>query len=127
MTEIGLLQIFFYLLILLALVKPLGWYIISVYEGKAWGLHYLGAPLEKFIYRLCGIKPKQDMDWKRYLSAMLVFNLFGLLAVYLIQRLQTYLPLNPQQFIAPPHTWHLIPLPVLQPIPIGNPMAGKQQ
>ncbi|MCC5015829.1 MULTISPECIES: potassium-transporting ATPase subunit KdpA [unclassified Legionella] len=104
MTEIGLLQIFFYLLILLALVKPLGWYITSVYEGKAWGLHYLGAPLEKFIYRLCGIKPKQDMDWKRYLSAMLVFNLFGLLAVYLIQRLQTYLPLNPQQFIAPsPH------------------------
>ncbi|STX42561.1 potassium translocating ATPase, subunit A [Legionella donaldsonii] len=104
MTEIGLLQIFFYLLILLALVKPLGWYINSVYEGKAWGLHYLGAPLEKFIYRLSGIKPKQDMDWKRYLSAMLVFNLFGLLAVYLIQRLQAYLPLNPQQFIAPsPH------------------------
>ncbi|STX38337.1 potassium-transporting ATPase subunit KdpA [Legionella feeleii] len=101
MTEIGLLQIFFYLLILLALVKPLGWYIASVYEGKAWGLHHLGAPLEKFIYRISGIKPKQEMNWKRYLSAMLVFNLFGLLAVYLIQRLQAYLPLNPQHLSTP--------------------------
>ncbi len=100
-TEIGLLQIIFYLLTLLALVKPLGCYIASVYAGNAWGLHRLGIPLEKFIYRLGSIKPKQDMDWKRYLTAMLVFNLFGVLAAYLIQRLQAYLPFNPQQFSAP--------------------------
>lgn len=99
-TEVGLLQIAFYLLILLVLVKPLGWYMARVYEGKICGLNHL----EQFIYRLSGIQTKQDMDWKSYLSAMLVFNLWGLLAVYLIQRLQIYLPLNPQQFLAPsPH------------------------
>jgi K+-transporting ATPase ATPase A chain len=99
-TEIGLFQIIFFLLILVILIKPLGWYMAEVYEGKG-ALTRFGKPLELVIYRLCGIKANQEMDWKAYLLAMLVFNLGGLLAVYILQRLQFYLPLNPQGFSAP--------------------------
>lgn len=99
-TEIGLFQIIFYLFILALLVKPLGWYMAQVYEGKSSWIDRIGGP-ERFLYRLCGINPKQEMNWKSYLSAMLVFNLLGLLAVYVLQRMQAYLPLNPQNFAAP--------------------------
>lgn len=100
MTEIGLLQIAFFLFVLLFLVKPLGWYLVQVYEGRGW-LARIGSPLERLIYRLCGIRAEREMDWKAYLAAMLVFNLMGLLVVYLLQRLQFYLPFNPQHFSAP--------------------------
>ncbi|MDR3443477.1 MAG: potassium-transporting ATPase subunit KdpA [Legionella sp.] len=99
-TEIGLFQIIFYLFILALLVKPLGWYMAQVYEGKSSWLNRIGGP-ERFLYRLCGINTKQEMNWKSYLLAMLVFNLLGLLAVYVLQRMQAYLPLNPQNFVAP--------------------------
>lgn len=97
-TEVGLFQIAFYLFILFILVKPLGWYMAQVYEGHIF--ERVGF-VEGFIYRICKIKSDHNMDWKRYLSAMLFFNLFGLLTVYLIQRLQVYLPFNPHHFSAP--------------------------
>ena len=100
-TKIGLAQIGIYLLVLLILVKPLGWYMAQVYEGKTFFLTKCFGPFERFLYRLCNIDPIQNMDWKRYLVAMLIFNGFGLLAVYLVQRLQGYLPFNPQGFFAP--------------------------
>jgi potassium-transporting ATPase potassium-binding subunit len=99
-SEIGILQVVLYFLILLALVKPLGWYIARVYEGKSCGLQYLFGSLETFIYKVCAIEPKHEMGWRRYLAAMLLFNLLGLLAVYALQRFQFYLPLNPQAFPA---------------------------
>ena len=83
-TVIGLFQIIFYLFILARLVKPLGWYMAEVYEGKSSWLNRIGGP-ERFLYRLCGINTKQEMNWKSYLLAMLVFNLLGLLAVYVLQ------------------------------------------
>jgi K+-transporting ATPase ATPase A chain len=102
MTVNGWLQIGLYLLVLLALVKPLGWYMARVYEGKPIGLDRVLGPLERFFYRLCGVKPGEEMGWKTYAVAMLLFNLFGLLAVYGLQRLQYVLPLlNPQKFPAP--------------------------
>lgn len=101
LTKINLLQVFFFLSLSLLLVKPLGSYMAKVYSGKAPLIGPLLTPLEKLLYRLCGIEPKQEMDWKAYLIAMLIFNLFGVLATYLIQRLQAYLPLNPQAFSAP--------------------------
>jgi K+-transporting ATPase ATPase A chain len=96
MTPNGFIQIGFYLLVLLALVKPLGWYMARVYEGKPIGLDRVLGPLERLLYRLCGVKPCEEMGWKTYAVAMLLFNLFGLLAVYFLQRLQHLLPLNPQ-------------------------------
>jgi K+-transporting ATPase ATPase A chain len=87
------LQIAFYLVVLLALAKPLGAYMASVYEGRTRFL----APVENLVYRLCGTKPGDDMGWKRYLWAVLWFNVIGFGAVYALQRLQDVLPLNPMK------------------------------
>jgi len=101
LTKIGLAQIALYLGILLALVKPLGWYMARVYENKSCGLDRVCGLVERWIYRLCGIQPQDEMNWKDYLSAMLIFNLLGMLAVYFLQRFQFYFPFNPQGFSAP--------------------------
>jgi len=87
------LQLALYVVVLLALAKPLGAYMANVYEGR----HRFLAPLENLVYRICGVKPEDDMDWKRYLWATLWFNFIGFAAVYALQRLQDLLPLNPQK------------------------------
>ena len=95
MTANGYLQLAFYVVVLIALAKPLGTYMAAIYEGKPAILNQLGAPLERLIYRVCGVKESEEMRWTRYALAALWFTLFGLLAVYGLQRLQNYLPLNP--------------------------------
>jgi potassium-transporting ATPase potassium-binding subunit len=95
MTINGLVQIGLYLVVLLALAKPLGWYMARVYEGQACGLDRVWGPLERLIYRLCGVRQTEEMDWKTYGIAMLLFNAMGLVALYALQRLQGFLPLNP--------------------------------
>jgi potassium-transporting ATPase potassium-binding subunit len=98
MTPASLALIAIYLLVLLLLVKPVGAYIANVMEGKPiWPLR-VGARLESLIYRLSGIDPSIQMGWKRYAIALLVFNGLGALVVYALQRLQRWLPLNPQAF-----------------------------
>jgi len=98
MTVNGVLQIVLYLVILIALAKPLGSYMARVYEGQPILLDRVLGPLERLIYRLCGIKPDQEMNWKTYAAAMLFFSVFGVLSLYLLQRVQGSLPLNPQGF-----------------------------
>jgi potassium-transporting ATPase potassium-binding subunit len=98
MTGQGLLQLALYVAILVLLVKPLGAFMASVYEGKRTFLSPVFGPVERLIYRAAGIDPKAESDWKRYAFAVLLFNVVGLLAVYLLQRLQGVLPLNPQEF-----------------------------
>ncbi len=100
MTKISILQIVVYFTVLLALVKPLGWYMAHIYEGKNCGIGRFIGPIERFLYRCCGIDPEREMNWKCYLSTMLIFNLIGFFVVYLIQRVQFFLPLNPQHFLA---------------------------
>ncbi|MBL9083757.1 MAG: potassium-transporting ATPase subunit KdpA, partial [Planctomycetales bacterium] len=90
------LEIVAYLVVLLAAVKPLGWYMARVYEGKRCGLDRLLRPIETGLYRLAGVRFDDGMTWRRYAIALLMFNLLGLLAVYALQRLQFVLPLNPQ-------------------------------
>lgn len=90
------LEIVAYLVVLLAAVKPLGWYMARVYEGKRCGLDRLLRPIETGLYRLAGVRFDDGMTWRRYAIALLMFNLLGLLAVYALQRLQFALPLNPQ-------------------------------
>jgi K+-transporting ATPase ATPase A chain len=94
MTLNAFLQIAFYVAVLLALVKPLGIYMARVYEGKGFGLDRVFGPLERGFYWLCGVKPEEEMTWKTYALAMLLFNLLGLLVVYGLQRGQDYLPFN---------------------------------
>ncbi|MCE5182129.1 MAG: potassium-transporting ATPase subunit KdpA [Betaproteobacteria bacterium] len=98
MTTNGLLQIGLYLVVLLALVKPMGWYMARIYEGNLPALVRWLTPVENLFYRLCGVKPDEEMRWTRYAIAMVWFALLGVLAVYGLQRLQGLLPLNPQGF-----------------------------
>jgi potassium-transporting ATPase potassium-binding subunit len=100
MTGNSILQLVLYFSVLLLLAKPLGVYIARVYEGEPSGLSWVIGPFERLFYRLCGISPDEEMDWKRYTVAVLLFNTAGMLALYLLQRLQGLLPLNPQKFPA---------------------------
>ncbi len=100
MTENGYLQIALFLGAVLLLVKPLGAYMANVYEGRVAFVNRFLAPGENLLYRLCGVEPAQEMRWTQYSVAVLVFNLFGTLAVYALQRLQPHLPLNPQGLAA---------------------------
>jgi K+-transporting ATPase ATPase A chain len=100
MTAIGLLQIIAYVVVLLVLVKPLGSFMASLYDGERTFLAPLLGPLERLVYRVAGVDPAQEHDWKKYALALLAFNFAGFLAVYLLQRLQGVLPLNPQDFAA---------------------------
>lgn len=96
MTVMSWLQLGFYFLILFALVKPLGSYMAYVYQGERTFLTRVLSPVERFIYRLLGVRADDEMDWKTYAIAMLIFNFAGLVLVYLLQRTQGSLPLNPQ-------------------------------
>ncbi len=100
MTSNSFFQVGLYLFTLLALVKPLGWYMARVYEGEPVGLNRILLPLEALVYRLAGVDLKQEMRWTEYAITMLVFNLLGFLAVFALQSLQAYLPLNPQKLPA---------------------------
>ena len=94
--SIAFIAVFLGLLILT--VKPLGLYIAHVMEGQPIWPVRVGAKFEALIYRLCGIDPTAQMGWKKYAIALIVFNGLGALMVYALQRLQVWLPLNPQQF-----------------------------
>ena len=93
-------QIGIYLLVLLLAVKPLGIYMARIYEGSPTGLNVWFVPVERWIYRLCGVKSEEGMNWKVYAFALMLFNILGLLVVYAIQRFQAGLPLNPMAMAA---------------------------
>jgi K+-transporting ATPase ATPase A chain len=95
-ATIAFITVFF--LLLLVSVKPFGLYIANVMEGRPiWPLR-VGARFEGLIYKVCGVDPTSQMGWKKYAVALIVFNALGALSVYALQRLQVWLPLNPQQF-----------------------------
>jgi K+-transporting ATPase ATPase A chain len=96
MTTNAFLQLALYVVVLVALVKPLGAFMARVYENKPCGLDKILGPLERPIYRLCGVDPAAEMSWKHYAYAVLAVNFLGLLIVYGLLRLQYYLPLNPE-------------------------------
>ncbi|MBF0139113.1 MAG: potassium-transporting ATPase subunit KdpA [Magnetococcales bacterium] len=96
MTANGIFQIVFYLSVLLFLAWPLGVTMARIYAKELpMGLRWM-SPVERGLYRLCGVKVDEEMSWTRYALAVLIFNLLGILAVYLLQRTQIWLPLNPQ-------------------------------
>ena len=87
-------QLAIYLIVLLVLSVPVGWYIARVMEGKS-AVNRVFGGIEHFFYRLCGIRADADMGWKQYALALLLFNIVGMFVVYALQRLQLWLPLNP--------------------------------
>ncbi|HTG01448.1 MAG TPA: potassium-transporting ATPase subunit KdpA, partial [Nitrospirota bacterium] len=100
MTGNDILQTALYFGVLWLLAKPLGVYMARVYEGQRSGLDRLLGPAERLFYRICGIRPDEEMSWKKYVLSVLVFSAAGFLLLYAIQRLQAFLPLNPQGFPA---------------------------
>ena len=86
MTLNGALQLILYMVVLIALAKPLGWYMARVYDGQSVGLNRALGPLERGLYRLFGTRQDAEMNWKQYTFAMLLFNLLGFLVLYLMRR-----------------------------------------
>jgi K+-transporting ATPase ATPase A chain len=95
MTANGVIQIVVFLAALVALSVPLGAYMARVYAGKARIAERVLGPVERLIYRAAGVSAEEEMTWKRYAAALLLFNLAGALVVFALQRLQGLLPLNP--------------------------------
>ena len=102
------LQLIFYFVVLLTLAKPLGSFMAKVYQGERTLLDRVLGPVERLIYRLSGVKPDEDMNWKTYAIAVMLFNVLGLILVYALQRLQAFLPLNPQGLgaVSPDSSWN---------------------
>ena len=85
-----------YLMLLLLAARPLGIYIATVMAGQSTIALRVDGRCEALLYRLCGVRRDQEMDWRHYALAILLFNLLGALALYALQRVQVALPLNPQ-------------------------------
>ena len=98
MTINGWLQIAFFSIALLLITKPLGIYVLKVYDGSMGWLR----PLERVLYRAGGVDPDEDQHWTRYAASMLIFSAASMLLTYAVLRLQHLLPLNPQQMGAVP-------------------------
>ena len=98
MTPTGIAQIVVYLACLLIIARPLGTYIARVFQRERTFLDPVLGPVERMIYRFARINPDQEMGWKENAVAMLLFSVAGFLFLYLLQRLQQWLPLNPQGF-----------------------------
>jgi len=98
MTMSGFVYILVFFLVLWALTKPLGLYMARVFEGERTFLHPLLRPLERLIYKLCGIRETSEQRWTQYSASVIAFTMVGFLFVYAIQRLQGFLPINPMGF-----------------------------
>src|SRR6202046_4232902 len=98
MTANGWLQIAIFFALVLVCVKPLGSFIATIIEGRRNFLTPVLAPVERLIYRICGVNETEEQHWTRYAGALLAFSAFSALLLYAIQRLQLWLPFNPQGY-----------------------------
>src|ERR1700722_11849316 len=98
MTLLGISQILIFFVILIVITKPLGNFMYMLFEGQRTFLHPLLRPVERLIYMLGGVKEDEEQSWIGYAGSVISLSLLGFLVVYLLQRLQGYLPLNPLHF-----------------------------
>jgi len=108
MTVIGWLQAALVFALVCVFVKPLGAYMARVFEGERVFLSPVLAPLERGIYRLCRIDADREMGWKPYAFSVVAFSLVSFAYLYVLLRVQAFLPLNPQGFgnLAPDLAWN---------------------
>lgn len=97
MTVIGWLQIILYCAIIVALTKPLGWYMTRVFSGERTFLSPVLRPVEAGLYWIGGVDERREQHWLTYTVAMLLFHVGGFLVIYLLMRLQAHLPFNPAE------------------------------
>jgi len=98
MTGNGWIQIFVFLALIFAVTKPLGVFMARVFNRERTFLDPLARPVERFLYRVTGVDENREMRWTEYAAAMLMFSGVSMLLLYLIERVQQWLPLNPQKF-----------------------------
>jgi potassium-transporting ATPase potassium-binding subunit len=98
MTPNGFLQIAVYFLIILAMAKPMGVFMAKLFEGRRTFLHPVLRRVETVVYKVVGVNEATEQRWTQYTASLLAFSIFSFLFVYLLQRLQGILPLNPQGF-----------------------------
>jgi potassium-transporting ATPase potassium-binding subunit len=97
MTLNGWLQILFFFALILAVTKPLGVFMARVFNRERTFLDSVLRPVERLIYRLTGVDERREMRWTEYAAAMLLFSVVSMVVLYAIQRLQAYLPFNPEK------------------------------
>ncbi len=129
MTINGWLQIAFFLLLVLAVTKPLGIFMARVFNREKTFLDPVLRPIEKLIYRTTGVDEEHEMAWTEYAVAMLLFSVVSMLLLYLIQRVQGFLPFNPQKLGSRQSAvvWRLIRRRRLRRIPTGRPTRVKRR
>jgi potassium-transporting ATPase potassium-binding subunit len=98
MTANGLVQIAVFFLLILAAAKPLGSYMTRVFAGERTFLSPLLRPIERLCYAACGVKESVEQRWTQYAGSLLAFSIFSAVALYLLARLQGWLPFNPMGF-----------------------------
>jgi K+-transporting ATPase ATPase A chain len=105
MTANGWFQILLFLAVILAITKPLGVFMAKVFSGERTFFDFLVRPLERLLYRITGVDESHEMRWTEYGTAMLLFSGVSMLVLYLIERVQQFLPWNPQKFgaVGPAH------------------------
>ena len=105
MTINGWLQIFVFLALIFAVTKPLGIFLTRVFSRERTFLDPVLRPVERLFYRVCGVDENHEMRWTEYATSMLLFSMVSMLVLYLMQRIQVFLPFNPQHFtgVAPQH------------------------
>src|SRR5215469_18675630 len=105
MTINGWLQIFVFLALIFAVTKPMGVFMTRVFSRERTFLDPVLRPLERLLYRVTGVDENHEMRWTEYATAMLLFSVVSMLLLYLIQRIQGMLPLNPQHLagVVPAH------------------------
>jgi K+-transporting ATPase ATPase A chain len=89
-------QVLLFLLIVLLITKPIGLYMTKIFAGERTWLSPVLVPVERFLYRVSGVDPEEEQNWLGYVVAMLLFSVAGMLLLYLLERTQQWLPLNPQ-------------------------------
>src|SRR5205814_5984807 len=96
MTLNGMVQLAVFFLAVVLLTKPIGLYMLRLFNGEKLLLSRLLAPVERLIYRICRVNDREEQHWTTYTGAMLLFSLISMLVLYGMERLQFYLPFNPQ-------------------------------
>jgi K+-transporting ATPase ATPase A chain len=98
MTPVGLFNILVFFVVVLAITKPMGAFMVKIFQGERTFLHPLLRPIERLVYRWCGVQEDEEQHWTHYAVSLVAFSLVGFLLAYLIQRLQRILPINPNHF-----------------------------
>ncbi|CAA2140786.1 potassium-transporting ATPase subunit KdpA [Hyphomicrobium sp. ghe19] len=100
MTLVGWAQIALFCAVVIALVKPLGWYMNRVFSGERTFLSPVLRPIENFLYKIAGVNERSEQDWLTYAVSILMFHIGGFLILYVLLRTQGFLPFNPQGMTA---------------------------